>query len=133
MNKKLILYRIVIVLIVILIGGGIYISFLKKTKTDETIGTFKLTDYSYFIENFPSDKVLGSVDSARLAKENAEAIWIETYGESIKETKSYIVSFDYENKVWLVQGTLQKNLKGGVPCVLIQKEDGKVLAVWHSK
>lgn len=133
MNKKLILYGILFVLIVALIGGGIYISFFKKAKTDETIGAFKLMDYSYFIENFPSNKVLGSVDSAQLAKENAEVIWIETYGESIKKIKSYKVFFDEENQVWLVQGSLQKNWKGGVPYILIQKYDGKVLAVWHGK
>ena len=133
MNKKLILYEIRILLIIILIGGGIYLFFLKKTKTNETIGTFELADYSYFIDNFSSDQVLGSVESTRLVKENAEVIWIKIYGESIKENKPYKVSFDDKNQVWLVQGTLQKNRVCGVPYILIQKKDGKVLAVWHDK
>lgn len=121
------------VLFFVSIVGGIYISFFNKFKTDETLGNFKLTDYSYAIADFPSDKVLGSVDNAQLAKENAEVIWKEIYGESIKDMRPYIVSFDNENQVWLVKGTLQKNWKGGVPYILIQKKDGKVLAIWHTK
>lgn len=112
-------------------------AFFKKPNVIEKVGTFKLTDYNCFIEEFPSEKVLGSVDSAQLAKEKAEVIWIETYGESIKEKKPYEVSFDEENDVWLITGSMPKNLfgniKGGVPYILIQKADGKVLAVWHDK
>jgi len=43
------------------------------------------------------------------------------------------VLFDEESETWLVHGTLPKNTIGGVPYILIQKSDGKVLAVWHTK
>lgn len=133
--KKKLLCGIVIALAILFIGGGIYMVLLKKTesKNTDTVGTFKLKDYSYYIENFPSDKVLGSINSAQTAKENAEVIWVEIYGESTKEKKPYEVSFDDENQVWFVQGTLPKNWDGGVPHILIQKADGTVLAVWHDK
>ena len=94
---------------------------------------FRLTDYSDFIAEFPSEKVLGAIDSLQKAKEEAEIIWLEVYGDSVKDMKPYIVSYDGESQVWLVQGTLKKNQDGGVPCILIQKSDGKVLAVWHGK
>lgn len=132
MEKRLLL-GISIVLIMALIGGGVYMAFFRKPKTVETVRNFKLTDYSYFIENFPSEKVLGSIDSAEAAKEKAEIIWLEIYGESIKERSPYVVSFDDENQVWLVHGILPKYWVGGVPQILIQKSDGKVLAVWHDK
>ena len=131
--KKKLLFGMVIALIISLIGGGSYMAFFKKEKPVETIGTFKLADYGYFIGNFSSEKVLGPVDSAQIAKENAEIIWTEIYGESIKGKKPYEVSFDDENQVWLVYGTLPKNWDGGIPQILIQKADGKVLAVWHDK
>lgn len=94
---------------------------------------FRLTDYSDYIAEFPSEKVLGTIDSLQKAKEEAEIIWLEVYGDSVKDMKPYIVSYDEESQVWLVQGTLKKNHDGGVPCILIQKSDGKVLAVWHGK
>ena len=129
MNKKY-FFGIAIVLIIALVGGGVYMIFLKKT---ETVDSFKLTDYSDFIERFPSEKILGSIDSAQTVKEKAETIWLDIYGNSVKDKKPYNVFFDEQNQVWLVQGTLQKNCDGGVPHILIQKSDGKVLAVWHSK
>jgi len=36
---------------------------------------------------------------------------------------------DRQHKVWLVQGTLPENILGGAANILIQKADGKVLAV----
>ena len=58
---------------------------------------------------------------------------IEIYGESVKNKKPYNVSFDEQNQVWMIQGTLPKNWDGGVPHILIQKSDGRILAIWHDK
>ncbi len=102
-------------------------------KKEETIGIFRLSDYSDPIERFPSEKILGPINSSQVAKKEAEVVWMEIYGESIKTKKPYEVLFDEANQVWLVQGTLPKNIDGGVPYMLIQKLDGKVLAIWHDK
>jgi len=128
--KKKSLFSIAIALIAVLVGGGVYMAVFGNTKT---VGTFSLTDYSDFIERFPSEIVLGSIDSAQLAREKAETVWIDIYGESVKDRKPYHVDFDDESQVWLVQGSLPKHRDGGVPHILIQRSDGKVLAVWHTK
>ena len=46
--------------------------------------------------------------------------------------KSHLATYD-ENSNMVVSGTLWKNFIGGVPNVIIQKSDGKVLAVWYTK
>ncbi|MDR0889999.1 MAG: YbbC/YhhH family protein [Oscillospiraceae bacterium] len=131
--KKRLLFWIGIVLIIALVGGSIFMFVFRTIKTTEAVGTFKLTDYSFYIENFPSEIVLGTIDSAQSAKEKAEEIWIEIYGDTAKNKKPYIVSFDELNQVWMVQGTLPNNWVGGVPYIIFRKADGKVLAVWHDK
>lgn len=117
-------------LIMVLAGSYIYTIFSNKT---EKVKKFKLEDYNTFIGKFPSGKVLGATESAQAAKEKAEVVWVEIYGESVKDEKPYEVLFDEGNQVWLVQGSLPKDMDGGVACILIKKSDGKVLGVWHGK
>ena len=131
MNKNLII-SITSVIIILLVGVAVYMAFFNKP--EEKVSEFSSSEYNYYIINFPSDKILGTVDNQEMAKEKAEAVWIEMYGEEIKkEKKPYIVYFDLNSGVWLVTGSLPKNMDGGVPYILIQKLDGKVLAVWHDK
>lgn len=129
MNKKA---KILITVAVILVIAASLLYFVFFNKTD-TAGTFDLAQYSTYIENFPSDQVLGTVDSPKAAKEKAEAVWLEIYGETVKEEKPYQVLFDEANQVWLVHGTIPKGMDGGEAFILMQKADGKVLAVWHDK
>jgi len=63
----------------------------------------------------------------------AEEILLPIYGKDINDKKPFEATYDEEFKVWIVSGTLGKNFIGGVPNVIIQKSDGKVLAVWHTK
>lgn len=134
MKNKLFL-TIITILIFTIVGVGVYMSFFKDTKSEgsETVGKFNISDYNYFIESFPYEKVLGPLDSVQLVKENAEIVFIEVYGEEIKDKRPYSISFDENNQVWLVQGSLPEKWVGGVPNILIQKSNGKVLAVWHDK
>jgi hypothetical protein len=105
--------------------------FLRK----EVINHFSLDDYDYYINlnRYSSDRILGPVDDAEIAKEKAEDVWIELFGDSVTGKRPYQVMFDETNEVWLVQGTLPKKMLGGIPYIIIQKTDGKVLAVWHDK
>lgn len=74
------------------------------------------------------------VPDEKTAEEVAEVILISIYGKnSIKGKKPFKVDFDSEYNAWVVSGTLKPNMLGGVPTIIIQKSDGKVLAVSHSK
>ena len=135
--KKKMLLPIVIILVIAVVGGVIYIIFFKNV---ETAGTFKLADYSEYMADyndyFPTEEMpapFGPINSSKEAKEAAEAIWKEIYGDSITKRKPYRVFFDEENRVWLVQGSFPVFWTGGGPHILLQKVDGKVLAIWHEK
>lgn len=131
MKKKLLLIFFIILLLI-----GVVVIILTANKSgDKTsdIGNFNIADYSQKIDKFTSEKVLGAVDSKENAIEKAANVWLEIYGESVKDKKPYIASFDKKSHTWLVQGTLAENWLGGVPHILIRESDGKVLAVWHDK
>jgi hypothetical protein len=73
----------------------------------------------------------GFVPNKTTAIKIAEAIWLPIYGERIYRKKLYTVKL--ENGIWIIEGTLPPNSKGGVPYIEIQKTDGKVLKVMHGK
>ena len=98
-----------------------------------TIGVFSLTEYQNYIEKFPSSQTVEPVGTAEEAVAVAQEIWGNAYGKDILFLKSYKVFFDAENKVWLVMEDLPMYMSGGVPYILIEKETGKILAVWHDK
>lgn len=99
----------------------------------ENLYDFDLDFYAEEIAQFPSDKVLGPVTSAEDAKEKAESVWLEVFGEEVKQEKPYGVSYDKDTGTWLVQGHLPRYMVGGVAHILIRESDGAVLAVWHYK
>lgn len=122
--------RILVLLFLITTFGikGIY------TENPSEIKSFEVSDYQYYIDNFPSDEILGSVRDAEDAKKKAEELWIELYGRDIKKERPYKVYYDAKNEVWMVEGTLPFYYgDGGVAYILMEKETGKVLAVWHDK
>lgn len=134
------IFILCVIMVTLMAGGHI------KMNVDPLydIAYFSVDDYEYFVNRFPSDKVLGPIDSAEMAKEKAESVWLEIYGNDVQEKQSYIVSYDKENGLWMVQGKIlldfstdEKELLipafGGVPNIIIQESDGKVLAVWHDK
>lgn len=128
-------FFITIVLIFAVVVGFVRVDFYKN---NETVGFFELTNYSEEIDQynnyFPQDEKIesvGIVTSPSEAKKAAEAIWKEIYGDSVVHKKPYKVFFDEKNQVWLVLGTVFF-MEGG-PHILIQKSDGKILAVWHDK
>ena len=131
MKKKT---SVIICAIILFIGGVVAILlFNQKPK----VGQFNFVEYSNYIIDFPSNIVLGPVNNAESAKDKAQSVWLQLYGESIKDEKPYQVFFDESNEMWLVTGSMPKCLfdttKGGVANIIIRKSDGKVLAVWHDK
>jgi hypothetical protein len=127
-----ILIAVLCIALIIIAGNGIYKNFNSK-KT----GKFSVLEYKEWLNKFPSDILLGEVLTPQSAKKEAEKIWIEAYGEKVTKEKPYKVSFDEAQNVWLVTGTFHNNFfgtnKGGVAYAIIQKLDGKVLAIWHDE
>lgn len=128
MKKKMVF--LIVIISLILIGVTIMIILLNN---GHEIKEFTISDYQYYIDNYGTEKYLGSVVDYRDAEKKAESFWLELYGKDIKNKRPYVTSFDSNNEIWLVSGSLPKNRLGGVPHILLRKSDGKVLAVWHEK
>lgn len=128
MNKQIITLCIIFALLIV---GTITLLFYSQK--EPRIENFDFSEYEWVIAQSPSDIVLGPIDNATEAKKKALAIWIEIYGEKVNNKKPFIVSFDEQHGIWMVRGSLPPNYLGGVPYILIQKESGKVLAIWHGK
>ncbi|MDR0812420.1 MAG: YbbC/YhhH family protein [Oscillospiraceae bacterium] len=133
--KKKILIPIIIISILAIVGALACLAYFQKANT---VGTITLSDYNEligFCNNRPITEEFtepfGSVGSVKEAKKLAESIWIELFGDSVTKKKPYRVFYDDINQVWLVQGTVF--FMGGGPNILIQKSDGKVLAIWQYK
>lgn len=126
-RKRIVL---LVLIVAILIGGVCMIIIQNRTPN---VKGFEFNDYQYYVDSFPSEENVGNIIDAKDAIKKAEKIWIKLYGESIKKEKPYQVFYDEDNGIWLIQGTLRSNMKGGVANILIQNKTGKVLAVWHEK
>ncbi len=100
------------------------------------VRSFDFDKYREKVEMFSSDEVIADASTPRKVKKAAEKIWIQSFGkDAMKGEKPYLVSYDEEHKVWLVSGTLPPIpfMLGGTAKLLVEKETGKVLAVWHEK
>lgn len=89
---------------------------------------------SHKIENKYS-KDTNYIPDLETAKKIAEAVWWPIYGEDILLQKPFIGKL--ENEIWYIEGNtdyMKKNrMIGGVAHVEIQKSDGKILNVYHTK
>ena len=101
------------------------------------IETFNLSEYNYYLSEFESDLLLGSIESQNDLKEKVESVWVDLFGEEVKKERPYKLYYDSTNKVWLVTGTLNHLpfvvVLGGTAHIIVRESDGKVLAVWHEK
>jgi NTF2 fold immunity protein len=77
----------------------------------------------------------GFVPNEKTAVRIAEAVLIPIYGEEkINSEKPFSAKLNEQGDVWTVNGHLpgQYN-RGGVATVEIEKNDGRILQVWHGK
>ncbi|HXD92706.1 MAG TPA: YbbC/YhhH family protein [Bacteroidia bacterium] len=72
------------------------------------------------------------VPNAETAISIAKAIWKPIYGWEVNQSKPFIATLR-DDGIWEVKGTYKKRGKGGVPYIRIQKSDGKIIQVWHTK
>jgi hypothetical protein len=73
----------------------------------------------------------GYLSTEESAKQMAKIVWFNVYGSDIKKYEPFKARLN--GRVWIVEGTLDKDKVGGVPYIEIQKDDGKILRVTHGK
>ena len=74
----------------------------------------------------------GFVPNERTAIAIAIAVWAPVYGEEmIAAEKPYHARLI--DGVWHVDGSLPKEMVGGVAHIEIVKDDGRIVDMWHSK
>lgn len=87
-----------------------------------------------FTENnkgyFPKD---GIVPDEETAIKIAEVVWLPIYGDSIYSKLPFVAEYNEHEKCWFVYGTSPENTVGGVPEIKINRKDGKVVYISHSK
>jgi len=62
----------------------------------------------------------------------AKAVWLPIYGKSIKRERPYTAYLNKDD-IWIVKGTFNRIGFGGVAYAYIQRKDGKIIYVIHTK
>lgn len=128
-----------LIIIASLISAILIITYSVLFNKLEQIQSFNIKTYEQEIEEFSSQKIfgytryIGNIESSKMAKKYALQIWLEVYGKEVQRMKPYKVYWDDENNAWLVTGTLKKNKLGGIPYIIFSKDDGEIIAVWHTR
>jgi len=79
----------------------------------------------------PLNEDVNYVPDKKTAIKIAKAVWLTIYGKSINRRKPYTAYLNRDS-VWVVKGHL-KISHGGVPYAFIQKKDGKIIYIIHTK
>ena len=74
----------------------------------------------------------GPILNEAKAKEVAENIWTEIYGSKDIALEKPLLAVEAKG-YWHVCGTLQRGWRGGVANLIITKEDGRVIGIWHGQ
>ena len=142
--KKYRIASIFVLVVLITVCFSIYNQY-KVNKVQKFDVSFYIDCIEYH-ENHPSDSFpgfLGPITDAKTLRAVADDLWLEIYGEEImSDEKPYLVEFDDTNGVWHISGSMPFSIRcdifgvtryGGVAHLIVQKSDGKVLALWHDK
>lgn len=74
----------------------------------------------------------GYVPDSATAIKMAEIIFVRVYGEKVLEKKPFHAVL-HDKTTWVIEGTLESGIDGGVPHMEIQKADGRIINLYHSK
>lgn len=74
----------------------------------------------------------GYVPDSITALKIAQILFVRVYGEKILKKKPFNATLK-DGKLWVVEGSIDEGVDGGVPHVEIQKSDGKILNLYHYK
>lgn len=84
--------------------------------------------------NIPKE---GYVPNEKTAIKIAEAVWLPIYGQRVYKELPFRAVLSEDKKTWYVESTFDKRgnifAKGGRSYAEINKDDGKVLKVYHTK
>ncbi len=134
MKKAIYLTGLLSSIITIILCATIYCLFFRGSDTVNEYMLGSIYDYPFLIESkfFPDN---GCVPDANTAVKIADAVLLSIYDEEINDEKPYIVTYDSELSLWIIEGQLPNDpdLFGGVAYIAIQKSDGKVLYITHTK
>ena len=71
------------------------------------------------------------ISDPKTALKIAKIIWEPIYGDEIYSKQPFVVSL--QDSIWIIKGSLPKNMDGGVPYMEIQSRNGTILTISHSK
>lgn len=121
--------KFTVFLVVLLVACIIGISPFYKVRH------FSLEDYSEFI-NPPTwyrESHLGEITTASEARKAAVKVFRDVYADYfLAQTFPYIVSYDSENDVWLVQAGKCFIPQWGAH-IILNASDGEILGLWNYK
>lgn len=106
-----------------------------QSSQNHVVHSFSLDDYADYIDGnfyYPAQGPIETADEARDVAEKIIRDWFRKEGIYSGTAKPYVVSFDAENQVWLIQATMLFWVGSGAS-IIIAKEDGTVVSIWNQK
>lgn len=91
-----------------------------------------LTSCQHSTEQREWDVSQGYVPDSTTAVQIAQILFVRVYGEKVLEKKPFVATLKNGN-IWVVEGSIDKGVDGGVPHLEIQKSDGKIVYLIHGK
>lgn len=88
-----------------------------------------LKKYSKVKGYFPQE---GLIPTAEIAFQIIEPILNQLYGKELIQSEKPF-SINLENDIWIIEGYLEKGMKGGVAYVEIRRSNGEILKVIHTE
>jgi len=108
--------------------------------SDRYCGNFSLSKYSYAIENCATSIEVEPITNYQEAAACAKDVWMQTFDcECMKRPQERIVFYDDATQTWFVSGIrLYEKWEepmddGGMPRILIDGKENRVIAVWHTR
>lgn len=114
---------------------GLFLGWYYRIRPSR-IGEFTAEDYTYYLEKFPSNTVVGAITDARDARKKGVAILTDIYSDDVISGEApFVVYYDEQTDSWLICGSMPPIpfMRGGIGKIIIRGSDGDVLAVWHEK
>ncbi|MDP2174283.1 MAG: NTF2 fold immunity protein [Bacteroidota bacterium] len=95
-------------------------------------------EYKNFLKSKRSDSTYYFVPDSKTAERIAEAIFEPIFGKKYTRRCKPFKATLLNDSTWIVNGSLRRNILlryyiGGGPVALIQKKDGKIIDIYHTK
>lgn len=74
----------------------------------------------------------GYVPDSTTAVQLAQVLFVRVYGEKVLKKKPFIATLK-NGEIWVVEGSIEEGVDGGVPHIEIQKSDAKIVKLYHYK